>query len=356
MTQLSHILVTGAAGFIGCNFARIALKRNFRVTGLDKLTYAGRQETIKILQQDKKFQFIKGDIADHDWIETIQRQGHNIKLSAVVNFAAETHVDRSIETPDLFLETNVLGTQKLIMTLMKSVFCAKDFRFIHISTDEVFGSANTGKFNEMSSYKPNSPYAASKASSDHVVRAAVNTYRFPALITNCSNNFGPFQFPEKLIPLMIIRALNEKELPVYGDGLQVRDWLYVDDHCEAILEVLKKGIVGETYLIGANNQIENITVVEEICNILDELKPRKCNRSYRELISFVVDRPGHDKRYAVNPRKIEQTTGWRASTKFQEGLRKTISWYLDNYDWWSPIYKGKDNLNRLGLQQKLWSQ
>ena len=265
MTQLSHILVTGAAGFIGCNFSRIALERNCRVTGLDKLTYAGRLETIEILQQDERFQFIEGDIANQDWLEMLQRQGQNIKLSAVVNFASETHVDRSIDTPDLFIETNVLGTQKLIMTLMKSDFCTEDFRFIHVSTDEVFGSTDKGRFNEMSSYLPNSPYAASKAGSDHVVRAAVHTYRFPALITNCSNNFGPFQFPEKLIPLMIIRALHEKELPVYGDGLQVRDWLYVDDHCEAIMEVLKKGMVGETYLIGANNQIENITVVEAIC-------------------------------------------------------------------------------------------
>ena len=357
MKQLCHILVTGAAGFIGSNFSRIALDKNFSVIGLDKLTYSGRWETIEKLQLYKNFQFIKCDIGNHDWIEQFQRLNYKIKLSAIINFASETHLDRSIDSPDLFFETNVVGTQKLIMLLMKSDICTTDFRFIHISTDEVFGSLDTGKFTETSPYMPNSPYAASKASADHVVRAAVNTYGFPAIITNCSNNFGPFQFPEKLIPLILIRALNEKNLPVYGDGLQVRDWLYVDDHCEAILEVLKKGIIGESYLIGANNQIENITVVEAICNILDELKPRKGNQTYRDLISFVTDRPGHDQRYAVDPSKIEQKIGWKAKTKFEEGLRKTISWYLDNHDWWNSIYKDNYNLSRLGLPKNIrWKE
>ena len=348
MTKRRHFLVTGAAGFIGSNFVRIALKNNYYVTGLDSLTYAGQRSTIDHLKRLEKFRFCHDDIGNKDLIASVVSDGYQEELCGVVNFAAETHVDRSIEGPNLFYKTNVLGTDNLIQCLIKSDVCSHDFRFVHISTDEVFGSINKGEFNENSPYRPNSPYAASKAAADHVVRASAHTYGFPAILTNCSNNFGPFQFPEKLVPLTIIRALQNKNLPVFGDGLQVRDWLYVEDHCDAIMRVFETGIVNETYLIGANNQKDNITVVETICDILDELEPPVGVNSYRELITFVADRPGHDRRYAVNSSKIRTKLSWKPKKSFENGLKQTVKWYLSNAKWWNEIYKHNYNLERLG--------
>ena len=347
----SHILVTGAAGFIGCNFIRFVLNKNIRVTALDKLTYAGRYRSIVPFLACPKFDFIKCDINNPEMISKISLTRDNEKFSAVVNFAAETHVDRSISDPELFFETNVMGVQRLILSLMKSKYCTPDFRFIQVSTDEVFGSVEAGSFHENTPYKPNSPYAASKASADHLVRAAFKTYDFPAIITNCSNNFGPFQFPEKLIPLIIINALNESALPVYGDGTQVRDWLYVEDHCSAILSVLERGKVGESYMIGANNRVKNIEMVNMICDLLDQSHPRLFGKSYRDLIMFVRDRPGHDQQYAVNPAKIQNNLGWSPQTKLAAGLKNTISWYLNNQKWWRSIGDNSKQLDRFGINR-----
>ena len=354
MTKQRHILVTGAAGFIGSNFVRIALENNYCVTGLDSLSYAGQRSTIDHLKKSDKFRFCHDDIGNNNFLASVVSNGHQTELCGVVNFAAETHVDRSIEGPRLFYETNVLGTHNLIQSLIKSDICSHDFRFVHISTDEVFGSISKGEFDENSPYRPNSPYAASKAAADHVVRASAHTFGFPAIVTNCSNNFGPFQFPEKLVPLTIIRALQNKNLPVFGDGKQVRDWLYVEDHCDAILRVFESGIVNETYMIGASNQKNNISVVETICDILEELEPPGHSNSYRKLITFVADRPGHDTRYAVNADKIRTKLGWEPKTSFENGLKQTVKWYLSNAKWWNKIIKESYNLERLGSKNSNW--
>ena len=354
MAKHRHILVTGAAGFIGSNFVRIALDNNYCVTGLDSLTYAGRRSTIDHLKRNEKFRFCKDDIGNKNLISSVLSNGHPTELCGVINFAAETHVDRSIEGPKLFYDTNVLGTYNLIHSLIKSDICSQDFRFVHISTDEVFGSIREGEFDENSPYKPNSPYAASKAAADHIVRASAYTFNFPAIVTNCSNNFGPFQFPEKLVPITIIRALQNKNLQIFGDGLQVRDWLYVDDHCDAILRVFESGMINETYLIGAGNQKANISIVETICDILQELEPPVGVHSYRELIAFVADRPGHDRRYAVNSSKIKTELGWEPKTSFENGLKQTVRWYLSNTSWWNEIYRETYNLERLGNNTKNW--
>lgn len=357
--RVQHILVTGGAGFVGRNFVRLALDAGYRITVLDKLTYSGHKTSLEDFAADEYFDFIHGGIEQKNEIaQLVSSQNEQKAFDAVINFAAETHVDRSIDDPDIFIQSNVVGVQTLISALMRHQKPTENFRFIQISTDEVFGSADDYDFDENSPYKPNSPYAASKAAADHVVRAAHKTYGFPSIITNCSNNFGPFQFPEKLIPLLIIKALNDELLPVYGDGRQIRDWLFVDDHCKAILKVLQKGRIGETYMIGARNCLENIGVVETICASLDKLSPRQNKKSYTDLISFVADRPGHDRRYAVNPSKIEALLGWAPQTTFEEGLHSTVTWYIENQPWWMEIldktYHGErlGNLNMLATQHQ----
>lgn len=332
------ILVTGGAGFIGSNFVNHWLANGGEsVINLDELTYAGNLENLATLEGDGRHVFVHGDIGDADLVGTLLAKH---RPRAVVNFAAESHVDRSIAGPQAFIETNVLGTTLLLEAVRSywtglSVKDKAGFRFLHVSTDEVYGSLAPGDppFTETNNFKPNSPYAASKAASDHMVRAWHHTFGLPVLTTNCSNNYGPFHFPEKLIPLMIVNALAGKNLPVYGDGLQVRDWLYVVDHCDAIRRVLEAGRVGETYNIGGFNEKANIDIVHQICDLLDELRPRADGVSYRQQITHVTDRPGHDRRYAIDPSKIERELGWRPAETFETGIRKTVNWYLDNRQW-----------------------
>jgi dTDP-glucose 4,6-dehydratase len=340
------ILVTGGAGFIGGNFVLDWLKspKNEGVVNLDKLTYAGNLATLESLRGDPRHIFIHGEIGDK---ELVARLLIEHQPRAIVNFAAESHVDRSIHGPAEFIQTNILGTFHLLE-------CAREywsgldgsdkqvFRFHHISTDEIYGSlASTDlAFTEKNAYEPNSPYSASKAASDHLVRAWFHTYGFPVVTTNCSNNYGPYQFPEKLIPLVILNALNGKPLPIYGDGQQIRDWLYVGDHCSAIREVLAKGKLGETYNVGGWNEKANLDVVKTICAILDELKPRSDGVSYVNQITFVKDRPGHDRRYAIDASKLERELGWRPAETFDTGIRKTVQWYLDNPAWVDGVISG----------------
>jgi dTDP-glucose 4,6-dehydratase len=340
------ILVTGGAGFIGANFVLEWLSSSGEegVINLDKLTYAGNLSNLRALENDSRHIFIHGDIGDKVLVAKLLAEYHP---RAIVNFAAESHVDRSIHGPGDFIQTNIVGTFNLLE-------CARDywgslqgpekekFRFHHVSTDEVYGSLSSSDpaFTETNPYEPNSPYSASKAASDHLVRAWFHTYGFPVVTTNCSNNYGPYHFPEKLIPLVILNALNGKPLPVYGDGQQIRDWLYVGDHCSAIREVLAKGRLGETYNIGGWNEKANLEVVHTICSILDELKPRADSRPYADQITFVTDRPGHDRRYAIDASKIEKELGWRPAETFNTGIRKTVQWYLDNPDWVDGVVTG----------------
>ncbi len=339
------ILVTGGAGFIGGNFVLQALQANVGgLVNLDKLTYAGNLQTLQSIHHFPNYSFYQGDIGDKSLVSKLLIQH---RPSAIINFAAESHVDRSIHGPQDFIQTNIVGTFNLLEsarlyfdTLEGS---EKDhFRFLHVSTDEVYGTLEKSApaFSETNPYEPNSPYAASKAASDHLVRAWFHTYGLPVLTTNCSNNYGPYQFPEKLIPLVINNALKGKPLPIYGDGLQVRDWLYVTDHCEAIYTVLHKGKLGETYNIGGNNEKTNISVVQTICSILDQLKPRSDQKSYAEQITFVKDRPGHDRRYAINASKIASELGWKPKETFETGICKTVQWYLDNQDWVEGVVSG----------------
>ena len=329
------ILVTGGAGFIGSNFVLNWLStQNEGLINLDSLSYAADLNNLESISENKEYFFIKGNIEDQNLIEKILEK-YNPR--AVINFAAETHVDRSIENPEIFMKTNIFGTFHLLNASLKfwkkiSSEKQKKFKFLHISTDEVFGSLSLEdeKSNELSSYKPNSPYSASKAASDHLVRAWGETYKLPVITTNCTNNYGPHQFPEKLIPLLIHNCLNNKKLPIYGKGENVRDWLYVEDHCEAIKEVLVKGSIGETYNIGGNNEKTNIEIVKTVCSTLDEIKPRKNNSSYKELITFVEDRPGHDFRYSLDISKIKKELNWQPQETFESGIRKTILWYLEN--------------------------
>ena len=329
------ILVTGGAGFIGSNFVLNWLStQNEGLINLDSLSYAADLNNLESISENKEYFFIKGSIEDQNLIEKILEK-YNPR--AVINFAAETHVDRSIEDPEIFVNTNILGTFHLLNASLKfwkkiSSDDQKKFKFLHISTDEVFGSLSLEdeKSNELSPYKPNSPYSASKAASDHLVRAWGETYKLPVITTNCTNNYGPHQFPEKLIPLLIHNCLNNKKLPIYGKGENVRDWLYVEDHCEAIKEVLVKGSIGETYNIGGNNEKTNIEIVKTVCSTLDEIKPRKNNSSYKELITFVEDRPGHDFRYSLDISKIKKELNWQPQETFESGIRKTILWYLEN--------------------------
>lgn len=336
------VLITGGAGFIGSNFILRWMERErSALVNLDKLTYAGNLQNLAAVADDRRYEFIQGDIGDRELVRGLLDR---CQPRAIVHFAAESHVDRSILGPDDFIRTNIDGTFALLETVRaywKNLPGRQDFRFLHVSTDEVYGSLGEDDppFSETTPYAPNSPYAASKAASDHLVRAYHHTYGLPTLTTNCSNNYGRFQFPEKLIPLMIFNALNGKPLPVYGDGLNVRDWLYVEDHCEAIATVLKHGKPGETYNIGGWNEKKNIDIVHLICDLVDELAgPRGAPR--RNLVTFVKDRPGHDRRYAMDARKIERELGWRPKETFETGIRKTVRWYLDNKEWVQGVNTG----------------
>jgi dTDP-glucose 4,6-dehydratase len=339
------ILVTGGAGFIGSNFLLRWLENKDEygsVVNLDKLTYAGNLQNLAAIVAHPRYEFVQGDIADAELVRSILDRR---KPRAIVHFAAESHVDRSILGPDAFIRTNIDGTFALLeqaRAYSKNLGNdAADFRFLHVSTDEVYGSldADDPPFSETTPYAPNSPYAASKASSDHLVRAYHHTYGLPTLTTNCSNNYGRFQFPEKLIPLMILNALHGKPLPVYGDGQNVRDWLYVEDHCEAIATVLKQGRIGQTYNIGGWNEKKNLDIVRLICDMVDEMVGRGPSPR-RELITFVKDRPGHDRRYAMDARKIERELGWRPKETFETGIRKTVQWYLENEEWVRSVTSG----------------
>lgn len=347
---MRSILVTGGCGFIGSNFIQYTLQKysKLNIINLDKLTYAGRMINLSSVPKERYF-FIKGDICDKALVDSLFKK---YEFQSVIHFAAESHVDRSIDGPEKFVNTNILGTLNLLEHSRKYFRKSKNnnFRFLHISTDEVFGTlGDSGKFNEGTPYDPSSPYSASKAGSDHLVRAWNKTYALPTLITNCSNNYGPYQFPEKLIPLMIINAINGNPLPVYGAGKNIRDWLYVLDHCEAIFTVLNKGKVGQTYNIGGGNEIKNLEVVEMICHFLDKLLPQKKSKSYENLINFVEDRPGHDFRYAIDSTKINLKLGWYPKESFESGLEKTIKWYIKNKTWWSSIFQDKINHKRLGI-------
>ena len=344
-------LVTGGAGFIGGNFVLEAVGKGIRVINLDALTYAGNLDTLASLDGNPDHLFVHGDIGDHGVVASLLA-AH--QPDAVVNFAAESHVDRSIDGPGAFIQTNVVGTLALLE-------CVRDywrgleagkrdaFRFLHVSTDEVYGSlGDTGKFTETTPYAPNSPYSASKAASDHLVRSFHHTYGLPVLTTNCSNNYGPYHFPEKLIPLIIARALAGEPLPVYGDGKNVRDWLYVSDHCAAIRTVLEKGRVGETYNVGGDAEMQNITVVETICKLLDERRPREDGVSRASQITYVADRPGHDRRYAIDASKLQGELGWKPQYTFEQGIGQTVDWYLEHQDWVKRVLDGSYRLERIG--------
>ena len=347
-----RIFVTGGAGFIGGNFVLKQVQSGHEVLNYDKLTYAGNLETLDTITDNPNYQFVKGDICQRS---TVKEHFNQFQPNAIVNFAAESHVDRSIDGPFVFIQTNIVGTAVLLdeannyyKNLSKEM---KDgFKFLHISTDEVYGSLGKDDyFTEKTAYDPSSPYSASKASSDHLARAWQRTYGLPILITNCSNNYGPYQFPEKLIPLMILNCLIEKNLPVYGKGDNVRDWLYVEDHCDAIFTVLTEGDVGETYNIGGNNEIKNIDIVKTICAKMDQLIPRNNNERYEKLITYVGDRPGHDFRYAIDASKIRDDLNWKPKENFATGIEKTIRWYLDHKSWWKAIQDNVYHQERLGV-------
>ncbi|MEE3716412.1 dTDP-glucose 4,6-dehydratase [Tumidithrix elongata RA019] len=341
---MKNFLVTGGVGFIGSNFILKARKEQWaNIINLDKLTYASNPNTLEALDRDPGYHFVHGDIGNLELVRSLLEQH---QPDAIINFAAESHVDRSIVSPQDFIQTNIFGTFQLLeasKTYYEKLPSPRQaqFRFLHISTDEVYGSLSKTDpaFREDTPYAPNSPYAASKAGSDHLVRAYHHTYGLPTLTTNCSNNYGPRQFPEKLIPLIVLNALNGKPLPIYGDGQNIRDWLYVEDHCEAIYLVLQQSQVGETYNVGGNNEVTNIEVVKQICAILDRLAP-KPDFNYASLITFVKDRPGHDRRYAIDCRKIYQDLGWQPQESFESGLLKTIQWYLSNSTWVEQVQSG----------------
>ncbi len=347
---MRKILVTGGSGFIGSNFIISQINNNI-ILNFDKLTYAANPASLSSCADSSNYHFINGDITDYKkLINTI----NDFKPDSIVNFAAESHVDRSIDGPKEFINTNIIGTYELLQSSLKYYESLgqekkKKFRLLHVSTDEVYGSlGKDGYFKETTPYDPSSPYSASKASSDHLVKAWFHTFELPILITNCSNNYGPFQFPEKLIPLMIIKCLKEESLPIYGDGKNIRDWLYVNDHCNAIYTVLDKGDIGETYNIGGNQEKTNIEIVNTICDALDEKNPSKNFNSYKDLITYVKDRPGHDFRYAIDASKIKNKLNWEPSYKFEKAILKTVNWYLDNQTWWENILNNTYSLKRLG--------
>ncbi len=351
-----RLLVTGGAGFIGSNFVlqQLAERQDVeRLVNLDKLTYAGNLANLAPVEKDSRHVFVEGDIGDSELVAKLLDEH---AIDAVLNFAAESHVDRSIDGPEAFVQTNVVGTLRLLQTARAywsklAPEKKRAFRFLHVSTDEVYGSLRPQDpaFTEETPFAPNSPYAASKAGSDHLVRAFYHTYGFPVLTTNCSNNYGPLQFPEKLIPLMIQNALEGRALPIYGDGMNVRDWLYVRDHCTAIRLVLDRGRLGETYNVGGLNEQPNMAVIDTLCALLDELRPREDGQSYTTLKTFVKDRPGHDRRYAIDCAKISRELGWQPAESFATGLRKTVEWYLANRGWCADISSGKYRQERLGV-------
>jgi len=347
-----NILVTGGAGFIGSNFIHIALlNMDTHIVNVDKLTYAGNLESLRDVENNSRYKFVWCDICQHTAVDKIFAE---YRPDAVVHFAAESHVDRSIDGPAEFIQTNINGTFSLLEAAKKYWNVLDNdrksqFRFLHVSTDEVYGTlGETGYFTEETPYAPNSPYSASKASSDHLVRAYCHTYGLPVLMTNCSNNYGSFQFPEKLIPLIILNALEGKLLPIYGDGQNVRDWLYVEDHCRAIMTVLDKGKPGEKYNIGGHNEKTNLSIVQAVCDILDEKQPRRDGKSYRGQITFVKDRPGHDLRYAIDASKIKKELGWVPTETFETGIAKTIEWYLASMEWCQRVTDGSYKRERLG--------
>ena len=356
-TPMDTILVTGGAGFIGSCFVRQCIgERTVRIVNLDKLTYAGNLDSLRSVENDPRHVFVCGDIADRT---TVDRVIAEYEPGAIVHFAAESHVDRSIDGPAEFVRTNVQGTFQMLDAARRYVASLPAerrvaFRFLHVSTDEVYGSLGpTGQFTETSPYDPSSPYSASKAAADHFARAYFRTFGLPVLVTNCSNNYGPYQFPEKLIPLMILNALEGKPLPVYGDGKNVRDWLFVEDHCRALWRVLSAGRPGETYNIGGNCQQQNIDVVRTICRTVDELRPGLRHAPSASLIAFVQDRPGHDRRYAIDTGKIRRELGWEPEHDFISGIRRTVEWYLDNLQWVRRVATGAYQRERLGLLQEV---
>ena len=349
---MKKVLVTGGAGFIGGNFVHLLIEElGAEVLNLDLLTYAGNRETVAGLESNPAYRFVQGDIADR---ELIVRLLEEFQPDAIVNFAAESHVDRSIDGPAAFINTNILGTFNLLdcaLPYWKQLEGerAEGFRFLHVSTDEVYGSlGDEGAFTEETSYKPSSPYSASKAASDHLVQAWYHTYGLPTLTTNCSNNYGPYQYPEKLIPLMILNALAGKPLPIYGTGENVRDWLFVTDHCRAIWEVLNTGAPGQIYNVGGNSEKTNLQVVDTLCAMLDELVPDSPHKPHAQLKVFVEDRPGHDWRYAIDANKIRREIGWQPQETFETGMRRTVQWYLDNLDWCEAVKAGSYDGQRLG--------
>ncbi len=347
--EQNRIVITGGCGFIGSNFIRaISQNNNFHILNIDKLSYAGNLSTTKDFKDNKNYTFTQLDIKDRNKVE---KEIMNFKPNFIINFAAESHVDRSIDSSLDFINTNIIGTFNLleIIRLYLKQKNIPNFRFLHISTDEVFGSIELDhKFTEFSPYSPSSPYSASKASSDHLVRAWHKTYNLPVIITNCSNNYGPFQFPEKLVPITIINALLNKTINVYGDGQQIRDWIHVNDHIEALQEILFNGKIGETYNIGGINEIKNIDLVNKVCEILDHLRPLSNSNTYKDQIEFVTDRPGHDLRYAIDISKIKNDLKWYPKTKFDSGLLDTVKWYLNNFEWCEEVTLGKYDFERLG--------
>ena len=352
MNKDKTVIVTGGAGFIGGNFVYHLISAGYKVVNLDALTYAGHTETLEGLKANDNHIFVEGRIGDG---ALIQRLFKEYQPSAIVNFAAESHVDRSIDGPMEFIQTNVVETLSLLEATREcykqySKEDQESFRFLHVSTDEVYGSlGDTGLFTEETPYAPNSPYAASKASSDHLVRSYLHTFGLPILITNCSNNYGPYQFPEKLIPLIILNALEGKPLPIYGNGLNVRDWLYVEDHCSAIRTVLEDGAIGEKYNVGGNYEKTNIDIVRTICRLLDKVQPRVDEKCYEDLITYVDDRPGHDLRYAIDSSKIQKELGWTPSETFESGIAKTLDWYLSNIEWCNNVTDKNYDRDRLGI-------
>jgi len=344
-----RILGTGGAGFIGSAVIRLLIKSTeHKVLNVDRLTYAGNLESLREVSDSSRYSFFQADICDRNAME---KAFADFKPDAVMHLAAESHVDRSIDGPAQFIQTNIFGTYNLLETARSYAKERRDFRFHHISTDEVYGDLelDNSLFTEETPYDPSSPYSASKASSDHLVRAWHRTFGLPVLITNCSNNYGPYHFPEKLVPLVILNALEEKPLPVYGRGEQIRDWLHVEDHARALVKVVTEGKPGETYNIGGHNEKQNIEVVKTICSVLDELRPRSGGSRYDDLITFVADRPGHDMRYAIDAGKIDRELGWKPAETFESGLKKTVQWYLDNRWWWEPL-REKYQRQRLGLK------
>jgi dTDP-glucose 4,6-dehydratase len=352
---MKTIIITGGAGFIGGSLVRRLVRQTgVRVVNLDKLTYAGNLDSLESVAAQDNYEFVEGDIGDGGLVESLLSEH---EPAAIVNLAAETHVDRSIDGPAAFVETNVVGTFRLLEATRRyweklPADTSSSFRFVHVSTDEVYGSLGaTGAFTETTPYAPNSPYSASKAASDHFARAYHHTYQLPVVVTNCSNNYGPFQFPEKLIPLMILNAIDGKPLPVYGDGQNVRDWLYVEDHARALDRVLSAGVPGEVYNIGGNYERTNLQIVQGICQIVDQLRPDSPHYPHEQLITFVKDRPGHDQRYAIDASKISNELGWQPSTDFAAGLEQTVRWFVDNAPWVERVSSGGYRRDRLGLKQ-----